>query len=240
MFESFDFITIIFLVIAVVLFMRLRDVLGTRTGNERDPYDPYSEPDKSREKKAPEPDDVGDNVISLPERPVSSDSEDEKAKRLEKIAPEGSSLNAALTQLMSLDKNFDPEGFVAGARVAYEMIVTAYAQGDRKTLKKLLAADVFNGFSQALDEREAQKLRVEFTFIGINKSSIVEAEVEGKEAQITVRFVSSITSCTKDEIGHVIEGDPNAIDEVTDIWTFSRDITSRNPNWKLIGTESAQ
>ena len=94
------------------------------------------------------------------------------------------------------------------------------------------------GFSQALDEREDQKLRVEFTFIGINKSSIVEAEVEGKEAQITVRFVSSITSCTKDEIGHVIEGDPNAIDEVTDIWTFSRDITSRNPNWKLIGTES--
>jgi predicted lipid-binding transport protein (Tim44 family) len=91
-----------------------------------------------------------------------------------------------------------------------------------------------------LDEREAQKLRVDFTFIGINKSSIIEAEVAGGDAQITVRFVSSITSCTKDEIGHVIEGDPNAVEEVTDIWTFSRDVNSRNPNWKLIGTESAQ
>ncbi|SNY90511.1 Predicted lipid-binding transport protein, Tim44 family [Cohaesibacter sp. ES.047] len=240
MFESFDFITIIFLVIAVVLFMRLRDVLGTRTGNEREPYDPYADPDKTEGNKAPTADDVGDNVISLPDRPVQQESEDEKAKRLEKIAPSGSSLNAALSQLMALDKNFDPEGFISGSRVAYEMIVTAFAQGDRKTLKKLLAADVFAGFSQALDEREAQNLRVEFTFIGINKSSIVEAEVEGKEAQITVRFVSAITSCTKDDVGHVIEGDPNAIDDVTDIWTFSRDMSSRNPNWKLVGTESAQ
>lgn len=240
MFESFDFITIIFLVIAVVLFMRLRDVLGTRTGNERDPYDPYADPDKAQDKKAPTADDVGDNVISLPDRPMQQESDDEKSKRLEKIAPAGSSLNKALTQLMALDNNFDPTAFISGARSAYEMIVTAFAQGDRKTLKKLLAADVFAGFSQALDEREAQNLRVEFTFIGINKSSIVEAEVEGRDAQITVRFVSSITSCTKDDVGHVIEGDPNAIDEVTDIWTFSRDMSSRNPNWKLIGTESAQ
>ena len=183
----------------------------------------------------------GDNVITLPGRNEQDAEDPEEAnRRLQKIAPEGSSLNEALKELMSVDRGFDPEGFLSGAKAAYEMIVTAYAQGDRKALKKLLAADVFAGFTSALDEREAQGLRVEFTFIGINKASIVEAEVAGKEAQITVRFVSSITTCTKDDVGHVIEGDPNAIEQVTDIWTFSRDVTSRNPNWKLIGTESGQ
>ena len=239
---GFDITSIIFLVIAVVLFMRLRDVLGTRTGNEREPFDPYSDQkEKQDTTRAPAPDDVGDNVITLPGRNEQDAEDPEEAnRRLQKIAPEGSSLNEALKELLSVDRGFDPEGFLSGAKAAYEMIVTAYAQGDRKTLKKLLAADVFAGFTSALDEREAQGLRVEFTFIGINKASIVEAEVAGKEAQITVRFVSSITTCTKDDVGHVIEGDPNAIEQVTDIWTFSRDVTSRNPNWKLIGTESGQ
>ncbi|WP_321448124.1 Tim44/TimA family putative adaptor protein [uncultured Cohaesibacter sp.] len=240
-FLGFDLTSVVFLIIAVVLFWRLKDVLGTRTGNEADPFDPFSDHESREEKKAPHADDTGDNVIALPERVDNErESTEEKSKRIEKIAPEGSSLNAALSQLMVMDRNFDPDTFLSGARTAYEMIVTAYAQGDRKTLKQLLAADVFAGFSAALDDREANKLRVDFTFIGINKSSIVEAEVAGNEAQITVRFVSSITSCTKDEVGHVIEGDPNAVEDVTDIWTFSRDVTSRNPNWKLIGTESAQ
>lgn len=240
-FLGFDVTSIIFLIIAVVLFLRLRDVLGTRTGNEADPFDPFSDSEGQAEKKPARADDVGDNIISLPDRVETEQEKIERQnERLEKIAPAGSTLNAALTQLMAVDKSFEPDSFLSGARAAYEMIVTAYANGDRKTLKNLLAADVFRGFSEALDEREANKLRVDFTFIGINKSSIVEAEIAGKEAQITVRFVSSITSCTKDDVGHVIEGDPNLVDEVTDIWTFSRDVTSRNPNWVLIGTESAQ
>nr|WP_321455190.1 Tim44/TimA family putative adaptor protein [uncultured Cohaesibacter sp.] len=240
-FLGFDLTSVVFLIIAVVLFWRLKDVLGTRTGNEADPFDPFSDHENTGEKTAPPADDVGDNVIALPER-VENEKEaaEEKTRRIEKIAPEGSSLNAALSQLMVMDRSFDPDSFVSGAKIAYEMIVTAYAEGDRKTLKKLLAADVFAGFTSALDQREANKLRVDFTFIGINKCSIVEAEIAGNEAQITVRFVSSITSCTKDDVGHVIEGDPNAVEEVTDIWTFSRDVTSRNPNWKLVGTESAQ
>lgn len=239
-----DLISLVFLVIAVFLFMRLRDVLGTRTGNEGDPYDPYANPDQNQSadpSRAPTADDVGDNVISLPTRADAEAAQAErKQEQLEKIAPEGTALNAALVQLMAKDTNFDPKGFVDGAKMAYEMVVTAYAQGDRKTLKKLLAADVFAGFSAAIDEREEQNHRVDFTFIGINKAAILEAELAGKEAFITVRFVSSITSCTKDDIGHVIEGDPNAVEDVTDIWTFSRDITSRNPNWRLVATEAAQ
>ena len=108
---GFDIITIIFLVIAVVLFMRLRDVLGTRTGNERDPYDPYSEPDKSGEKKAPAPDDVGDNVISLPDRPAEDPGQprmrrQSASRRSRRKAPASMLLSPSL---MSVDKNFDPE-----------------------------------------------------------------------------------------------------------------------------------
>jgi predicted lipid-binding transport protein (Tim44 family) len=237
-----DPVSLIFLVIAVVLFMRLRNILGTRTGHEEPPQDQYyRDADKKDPSRAPTADDVGDNVISLPGRDEAEAANEEKKQRqLEKIAPAGSTLNAALVQVMALDKTFDPEGFVFGAKMAYEMVVTAFAQGDRKTLKKLLAADVFSGFVAAIDERESLDHRVDFTFVGINKASILEAEMAGKEATITVRFISSITSCTKDDIGHVIEGDPNAGEEVTDIWTFSRTVTSRNPNWKLVATEAAQ
>ncbi|MCV6574314.1 MAG: Tim44/TimA family putative adaptor protein [Cohaesibacter sp.] len=237
-----DPVSLIFLVIAVVLFMRLRNILGTRTGHEEPPQDHrYQDQANQDPMRAPTPDDVGDNVISLPERAeMQAEQEEKKQQRLEKIAPSGSALNAALVQLMAADKSFEPEGFLSGAKMAYEMVVTAFAQGDRKTLKKLLAADVFTGFTAAIDERESLDHRVDFTFVGINKASILEAELAGKEATITVRFVSAITSCTKDDVGHVIEGDPNAVEEVTDIWTFSRTISSRNPNWKLVATESAQ
>lgn len=241
-----DPVSLIFLVIAVVLFMRLRNILGTRTGHEEPPQDQYYRDQQNRDdnqdpSRAPTADDVGDNVISLPGRAeAEAEAEEKKQKQLEKIAPAGSALNSALVQLMALDKSFDPEGFIGGAKVAYEMVVTAFAEGDRKTLKKLLAADVFNGFVAAIDERESLDHRVDFTFVGINKASILEAELAGKEATITVRFISSITSCTKDDIGHVIEGDPNAVEEVTDIWTFSRTVSSRNPNWKLVATEAAQ
>ncbi|HAT87018.1 Tim44/TimA family putative adaptor protein [Cohaesibacter gelatinilyticus] len=241
-----DPVSLIFLVIAVVLFMRLRNILGTRTGHEEPPQDQYYRDQQNRDdgqdpSRAPTADDVGDNVISLPGRAeVEAEAEEKKQKQLEKIAPAGSALNSALVQLMAMDKSFDPEGFISGAKMAYEMVVTAFAEGDRKTLKKLLAADVFNGFTAAIDERENLDHRVDFTFVGINKASILEAELSGKEANITVRFISSITSCTKDDIGHVIEGDPNAVEEVTDIWTFSRTVSSRNPNWKLVATEAAQ
>lgn len=241
-----DPVSLIFLVIAVVLFMRLRNILGTRTGHEEQPDDRYYRDDRHKQdnqdpSRAPTADDVGDNVISLPNRAEAEQAnEEKKQEQLEKIAPSGSALNSALVQLMAVDKNFDPQGFLSGAKVAYEMVVTAFAQGDRKTLKKLLATDVFNGFVAAIEERESLDHRVDFTFVGIDKASILEAEVTNKESMITVRFVSSITSCTKDDIGHVIEGDPNAVEEVTDIWTFSRTIASRNPNWKLVATEAAQ
>jgi predicted lipid-binding transport protein (Tim44 family) len=136
------------------------------------------------------------------------------------------------------DRNFDPEHFVAGARQAYEMIVTAFAEGNRKTLRGLLSREVFDGFSAALGEREARGELIDQSFVGISKADIVEAEMKAGVAQVTVRFASELISATRDREGTVIAGDPKRIKEVIDIWTFAREAAARDPNWKLVATQA--
>ena len=238
--DFLDIYSIIFLVIAVVIFLKLRSVLGKRTGNEKPPFDRYSG------RKEQEGGAVNDNVITLPrtndkameEQPQVI--EDEEEDRLAGAALKGSTLEAALKAVMAADRNFEVKPFLTGARAAYEMIVTAFAEGDRKALKNLLAKEVYDGFVAAISDREARGEAIESTFIGIDKSEIVEAEVKSGTAQVTVRFLSQLISATRDKDGQLIDGDPNKITEVTDIWTFARDVNSRNPNWKLIATEAAE
>jgi predicted lipid-binding transport protein (Tim44 family) len=138
------------------------------------------------------------------------------------------------------DPTFDPKHFLVGGRQAYEMIVTAFAEGDRKTLKNLLSREVYDGFEAAIREREQRGESVETRFVSIDKADITGAEMRGKSAQITVRFVSQLVSVTRDRSGAVIEGNPDKVTDVTDVWTFARDISSRDPNWKLIATEAGQ
>ena len=159
---------------------------------------------------------------------------------LDKVAPEGSALNDALRQILSVDRSFDPQGFLQGARGAYEMIVSAFAAGDRKTLKNLLSKDVYEGFVAAISDRESRGETIESTFVGIDKADIVEAALKGSTAQVTVRFRSELISATRDRDGAIVDGDPNAVSDVTDIWTFARDTTSRDPNWRLVATESVE
>ncbi len=122
------------------------------------------------------------------------------------------------------------------------MIVTAFAEGNRKILKDLLNRDVYDGFVRAMAERESRGEQVDQSFVGINKADIVESEVKSGIANITVRFVSQLISATRDKAGAILSGDPQKVKEVTDIWTFSRDISSAkaraNPNWRLIATQS--
>jgi predicted lipid-binding transport protein (Tim44 family) len=120
------------------------------------------------------------------------------------------------------------------------MIVMAFADGDRKTLKGLLSKEVFDGFDAAISEREARGEVVKSSFVGIDKADIVNAVVKDSEAQITIRIVSHLISATYDKAGTVVDGEADAVAEVTDIWTFARDTRSRDPNWKLIATESEQ
>ncbi len=236
----FDVTTILFLVLAVVIFLRLRSVLGRRTGHERPPFDPYAS--RERENGAGAPATADDNVIQLPGQtaPQGSGAPAASAATLDKVAPEGSALNDALRQILSADRSFDPQGFLQGARAAYEMIVTAFAAGDRKTLKNLLSRDVYEGFVAAISDRESRGETIESTFVGIDKADIVEAALKGSTAQVTVRFRSELISATRDRDGAIVDGDPNAVSDVTDIWTFARDTTSRDPNWRLVATESVE
>jgi predicted lipid-binding transport protein (Tim44 family) len=239
--EAFDIYTLLFLVLAVVIFIRLRNVLGRRTGNERPPYDPFSAPEQKRPgaPKSNEP------VVALPRgrsAPLGDASvpsvEDIEAK-LGSHAPKDSALAQSLTALMRADPGFDPGHFLDGAKTAYETIVTSFAEGDEAMLKQLLGAEVFDGFEAAIRERETRGEKVESNLVGIDKADIIEAEVRNRSAYVTIKFVSKLVSVTRDADGEVVEGDPKKVREVTDIWTFAREVNSRNPNWKLVATETA-
>lgn len=228
-----DFITLFFLVAAVLIFFQLRSVLGRRTGNEKPPFDPYSPRDVA---KGPVADD--NKVVTLPRR---SEGDDEnRFAEADALAPVDRPLNASLREVMTRDPSFGPKEFLNGARMAYEMIVMGFADGDRKTLKNLLSKEVFDGFEAAISEREGRGEVVKSTFVGIEKADITQASVRDSEVQITLRIVSQLISATYDKDGKLVDGDPDAVAEVDDIWTFSRDIRSRDPNWKLIATESEQ
>jgi predicted lipid-binding transport protein (Tim44 family) len=157
----------------------------------------------------------------------------------EGFAEAGSKLARALEEIARADAGFSPKQFLDGARIAYEMIVGAFAEGDRRTLKNLLSSEVYEGFSRALDEREQRGEKLESNFIGIEKANIADAALEGRRASVTVRFVSQLITATRNREGAVVDGDPKRVREVTDIWTFIRDVTFSDPNWKLGATESA-
>jgi predicted lipid-binding transport protein (Tim44 family) len=240
--EAFDIYTLLFLVLAVVIFIRLRNVLGRRTGNERPPYDPYTTPDAKRA-GAPE---ANEPVVALPRgrsarAPVeaSGPSPEDIEMRLGRYATKDSPLGQSLTSLMRADPGFDPAPFVDGAKMAYEAIVMAFAEGDEATLEQLLGTDVFEGFQRAIRERDTRGEKVLSSLVGIDKADIIEVEVKNRTAYVTVKFVSELISVTRDADGEVIEGDPKKVREVTDIWTFAREVGSKNPNWKLVATEAA-
>ena len=235
----FDIYTIVFLAVAVFIFLRLRSVLGQRTGRERPPYDPFSrDPVRGAAKDAAE----GQcRQLAGPRRRAGGECRaGYPAERWKGIAEPGSPIAAGLDAIAAADPEFDPKHFIAGARAAYEMVVTAYAEGDRRTLKNLLSREVYEGFDAAITEREKRGEKAETRFVSIDVAEIVGAEMRGKSAQITVRFVSQLISVTRDKNGAVIDGNPDKVTEVTDVWTFARDISSRDPNWKLIATEAGQ
>lgn len=233
--DGFDIYTIIIIVLAVFIFLRLRSVLGSRTGNERRPQDTYV---GRTQAEAP-----ADNVTPLPRRaepqPTASSDDDEPARdRWAGVAEPGSPVAQGLDRIAQAEGGFDARGFIGGARAAYEMIVTAFAAGDRKTLKPLLAREVFDSFSAAIADREGRGETVESSFVSIEKAEISGADVVGKTAQLTVRFVSKLITATRDRSGQVIDGDPTEIADLVDVWTFARDVNSRDPNWRLVSTEA--
>ena len=231
-----DIYTIIFLALAVFIFLRLRNVLGQRTGDERPPFDRAA-----RDVLRGAPDNVVPIGKTIDQTPLAPSAEPAVAPdRWKGIAESGSALARGLDQIAASDPSFDAQHFVSGAKSAYEMIVLAFANGERRALKDLLSSEVYEGFDAAIKEREQRGEKVDTRFASIDKAEIVNAEIRDRAAQITIRFVSQMISVTRDKAGTVVDGNPEKLTDVTDVWTFARDIASRDPNWKLVGTESGQ
>src|SRR5262249_32241703 len=232
--EVFDIYTIIFLALAVFIFLRLRSVLGKRSGRERPPYDPFSARDQVRGS-------AGDKVVTLPTRAVEQAAKPaepvEPVDRWKGIAAAGSATAAGLDAILAADKSFDPRHFLTGARAAYEMIVAAFAEGDRRTLREWLSKDVYDSCEAVIRERESRGETAETRFVSIDTTEIAGAEMRGRTAHLTARFVSQLVSVTRDKSGNVSEGNPDRVTDVTDVWTFARDVTSRDPNSKLVATD---
>lgn len=241
--DQFDVTTIVFLALAVFVIWRLRSVLGQKTGNERPPLDPFVRRETTTDPTRPPVPGGGDNVVRLPtgmpDRAAATPSAP-APDRWAGVAEPGSTIAKGLDEIARSEPGFDAKGFAEGAKSAYEMIVAAFAQGDVKTLRSLLSRDVYDGFERAIQEREKRGDKAETTFVSIDKAEIVGVECRNRVAQVTVRFVSKLITATKDAAGKVIEGDPEAVVDVTDVWTFARTLGTRDPNWQLVATEAGQ
>jgi predicted lipid-binding transport protein (Tim44 family) len=233
----FDIYTIIFLALAVFIFLRLRNVLGQRTGSERPPYDRAARNvvQGTQDNVVPMPGAVIDQAPLAPTADVVPPTD-----RWKGFAEPGTALAQGLDAIATQDSSFDARHFLSGARSAYEMIVLAFANGDRRALKDLLSSEVYDSFDNVIRDREKREQKTETRFVSIDKAELVNAETRDRSAQLTVRFVSQMVSVTRDKAGTIVDGNPDKVTDITDVWTFARDITSRDPNWKLVGTGSAQ
>ena len=233
----FDPFNLLLLGIALVVFWRLRGVLGSRTGHDRPPFDPYA----ATRKPEAAPEKAPGTVLRFPKEqpgePALAGMEPPLPAWMG-YAPESSALATAIMGLAEADPAFTPKSFIDGAKLAYEMIVDGFAKGDKTALKELLSKDVFDGFVAAIEARTTAGQSVESRFVGIDKAELKAIELAGKRAAVTMKFVSEIISVTRAKDGSVVDGDPKEIREITDVWTFERDIASRDPNWKLAATQA--
>jgi len=192
---SFEYIDIILLaMIAGFIFLRLRGILGKKTGFEEDINSSFPHEAKPAKPKV----DLNINTF------------DDNAKK----------------------------EFLKGAEIAYETIVTNFSKGKLKDIKSLLDINVYEQFNSAIDERKSKNYSSETTFIGINSAEIKDHQQNKNMLEVTVEFVSEIISCIKDKENKIISGDPEKVKKVNDIWKFSKDSTSTNPNWLLIDTQA--
>jgi predicted lipid-binding transport protein (Tim44 family) len=223
--EGFAYIDILFFaMVAAFIALRLRSVLGRRTGHERRRSSGFG---NTRSNGAT------DNVVALPDR---SGPAAEAEAGIADLAD--GDVKAGLTQIRLADQRFDLRAFLSGARGAFEMIVEAYSAGDKEALRPLLADSVFNGFAGAIDQRRAVGQTLETQLIAIRAADVVEAGMQGSNARIAVRVTSEQVNVVRDSEGHVLDGDPGTAEEVVDIWTFERDTKSSDPNWTLVETRT--
>jgi predicted lipid-binding transport protein (Tim44 family) len=210
--------------VAAFLVLRLRSVLGRRTGNERrrDLYVRGSTPAADKF--------GGSKVVTLTQRP--------NASPLAAAAPPPNTVAGGIAQITAADPGFEAAGFLDGARGAFELIISAFARGDKAALRPLLGEDTYRPFTTAIDEREAASETLETRIAKFKDIDIVEAGMDGRSARVTVRLVSDQINVLRAHDGSVVDGDPQNLIEKTDFWTFARDTRSADPNWLLVATSS--
>lgn len=228
-----DPLTIVSAVVAVLVLWKLKSVLGARTGFEKPPINPFVEV-----KPPPVPRD-GAPAARLPGAPPALVPVANPG-RWRPYAEPGTPLAARLDALATAEPGFDLRQFIEGAKIAYERILASFAAGDRVALQSLLAKDVFDGFAAAMDQRSQRGDTLTTTFVSFDEAKVVDAHLEGNIAFIDVRFLTRQISATHDAQGQLTDGSPDRVVPVDDQWTFSRDVTSRDPNWKLVATHSGQ
>jgi predicted lipid-binding transport protein (Tim44 family) len=222
--EGFQFMDIIFLaMVAGFIALRLRGVLGRRTGHERPPHE--ADP-----RRRYETDGAEDKVV-----PFDPNNERGQDLGLEEESP----LRSAITRIMVADRSFSVDQFLEGATAAYRMIVMAFADGDKQALRALLADDVYRNFAATIDKRENAGQTATADIEGNTEVEMEGAALDDGVAKITVKFVSRLIRVTRDEEGAVVDGHPTIPREITDIWAFERDTTNRDPNWLLVSTRGA-
>jgi predicted lipid-binding transport protein (Tim44 family) len=220
--SGFPIDLILFGMIAAFLVLRLRSILGRRTGFERQAPPPYQPP-------------AGQSGAG----PVIDGRADSPAATATRALPDPASpTGQTLAGMRSIDHTFDPTVFLDGAEKAFRIIVAAFASGDRTTLRNLLSDDTYRAFDQAIAAREAADQKQVSAIHAIHSATIESAELRGTVASITVRFVSDQISLTQDKDGHPVTG-TDAVTEITDVWAFERDLATRDPAWRLVSARSA-
>jgi predicted lipid-binding transport protein (Tim44 family) len=223
--EGFAYIDILFFaMVAAFIALRLRSVLGRRTGHERRRTEGFGD---VRSEGAT------DNVVPIGDRGATRPDVDQA------IAAMGEGdVKTGLMRISEADPRFDLKDFLSGARLAFEMIVDSYAAGDKTALRPLLADQVFRGFARAIDERVAIEQSLDTQLLAVNEPEVIEADLVDRAARITLRFESEQVNVVRDRDGQVVEGDPQTAENVVDLWTFERDTRSSDPNWTLIETRA--
>jgi predicted lipid-binding transport protein (Tim44 family) len=216
--DTFLIEIVLFAAIAGFLIVKLRSVLGRRHGEERKRPNPFGAPAESK----------ADNVVRMPER----------LRPADPAADGPLPIAAQIEQVRTIEPQFNENAFASGARAAFEMIVGAFAAGDKQTLRPLLADDVYATFADAIDARAASGQRLETEIVTVEEPDIKAARISGRFAYVTIRFISQQINVTRNADGEVIEGDTDTTVEVTDLWTFARDTRNPDPNWVLVETSA--
>ena len=228
--DGFPIDIILFAMVAAFIVLRLRSVLGRRTGHERQRPNPFSTGRRDKNSDKHGPDKEADKVVQLPDR--------DSAPKVQAEAE--TPLIASLNEIRAADPRFDPDEFIVGARTAFEDVVEAFAEGNADKLRPLLSDEVYDNFASAIEARKQAGETLETTIIGIKKMDLLEAGIEDGTAFVSVKFDTEQINVTLNEAGDVVDGDADHITRVVDIWTFGRDTRSRDPNWQLVRTETPQ